>query len=330
MPSAELREDALSQWGSQEAHDRFLASWPCLNSIEVAQPSEAADPASALTVAAWNIERCKWVEPSAGVIRRAGADVVLATEIDLGMARSDQRHAARDLAAELGYGYIYGVEFVELGTGDPYETSKFGDIPNLHGLHGNAILSRWPLQDVALIPLDGGGAWFVRSPKGDGQYRIGTRMAMSARIETATGPLLVVSVHLESESDEHGRAAQIETLLQQLDRLYGSLPAVIGGDLNTSCFFDGSPALDSVLSDPAAAEPCFAVVEQYGYDWRGANTGRITTRPAPWATDTRPAKVLDWLFTRGVTASDSAVHPALSEDGAYLSDHELVATRISL
>ncbi len=92
---------------------------------------------------------------------------------------------------------------------------------NDHGLHGNAFLSRYPLRDVALIPLDDGGFWFIQAPKNDGQYRVGGRMAMAARIDTASGPLTICSVHYESESDAEGRAAQTETLLNALDALYG-------------------------------------------------------------------------------------------------------------
>ncbi|MBT6727211.1 MAG: hypothetical protein HOA75_10715 [Deltaproteobacteria bacterium] len=40
------------------------------------------------------------------------------------------------------WGYAFRVEFVELGLGDPPETAEFNGVPNEHGLHGNAILSR--------------------------------------------------------------------------------------------------------------------------------------------------------------------------------------------
>ncbi|MDF0603099.1 endonuclease/exonuclease/phosphatase family protein [Psychromarinibacter sp. C21-152] len=328
-PSPQERDAAAAARGSAAAHAEFMAAWPCLSTVEVAQPPGPARTAEALTVAAWNIERCKNVAASAALIRRAGADVVLATEMDHGMARSGQRHTTRDLAEAMGVGYAFGTEFVELGAGDLRETEVFGDTPNAQGLHGNALLSRWPLREVALIPLDDGGGWFLRAPKNDGQYRVGGRMAMGARIDMGAGPLTLASVHLESESDAAGRQAQIARLLETLDALYGAGPAVVGGDLNTRDLGDAGPAGPEMLPDPAAVEPCFATFAAHGFDWRHANTGATTTRLPPWAPRDRPLRRLDWLFTRGVTAGAPAVVPALSEDGDYLSDHELVSARIT-
>ncbi len=327
-PSPEDRADASASRGSAEAHGRYQSGWTCLNEIELAPPAAGTAPTLNLIVAAWNVERCKHVEHSAGVIRQVGADVVLATELDHGMARSSQRHTTRDLAAALGFGYAYGVEFVELGTGDVHETREFAGQENLHGLHGNAILSRWPLEDVAVIPLDDGGYWYVQAPKNDGQYRVGGRMAVAARIATAAGPLLLVSVHLESESDAAGRAEQIDRLLSGLRTAYGDGPAVIGGDLNTNGFLREGLSGKTMLADPEPVEPCFAAFQADGFDWRACNTGGITTRRPPWAPADLPLKTLDWLFTRGVAATSPAVHAALSDTGDYLSDHELISARI--
>ena len=328
-PSIELRDEALKLRGSQEAHDRFSADLPCLTTIEVADPPSLSPVSDALNISAWNIERCKRVEASADLIRKSGADIVLATEMDRGMARSGQRHTTADLARALGYGYAFGVEFVELGTGDARETAEFRGIPNDHGLHGNAILSRWPLKDVTLIPLDDGGYWYVQAPKNDGQYRIGGRMALSARIETRGGPLILVSVHLESESDAHGRATQIEKLLRSLEDLFDDANVVIGGDLNTKGFLEAGMSAEQILSDPINAEPCFSVFADYGFEWRNCNTGANTTRLPPWAEEDMPLKTLDWLFVRGAEASAPVIIPALSETGAYLSDHELIMTRVA-
>ncbi len=328
-PSEEARAEALANWGSRQAHDRYMAKWPCLNSIELGLPADPADPPVDLTIAAWNIERCKHVEASAALIERTGVDIVLATEMDHGMARSGQHHTTRDLARALGVGYLFGVEFVELGIGDVRETAKFSETPNRHGLHGNAILSRWPLTDPALIPLDDGGAWFVAAPKNDGQYRVGGRMAMAAKLHTNSGPIVLASVHLESESDAEGRTAQIDRLLATLDRLYGQAPAVIGGDLNTRGFLEAGLSAEETLRLPETAEPCFAAFARHGLDWRACNTGHVTTRHPPWATERFQLKTLDWLFVRGLSASEPRVIPALSAEGAYLSDHEMVLARFA-
>ena len=325
-PSIEERAEAAQHGGSQAHNDQYQSDWPCLNTIEVAQPVAALPMPSALTVAAWNIERCKNVEDSAELIRASGADVVLATEVDWGMARSGQRHTTQDLARLLGFGYAFGVEFVELATGDAYETSLFADVPNSGGLHGNAILSRYPIADTALIPLDDGGGWYVRAPKGDGQFRVGGRMAMAARL----GGLTLCSVHFESESDADGRAQQAQRLAESLDTHFGTGPAIIGGDLNTGGFTAADYDTNSVLNRPEPVEPCFSVFAAHGFDWRTTNTGHPTTRAAPGRPVRYPLSPLDWLFARGCDAAHPRVVPAVSSRGAYLSDHELVLCRVLL
>jgi len=327
-PSPDAREEAKTVQATAENHAAFLRDWPCLNAVEAMPPIQDLPKPRRLTVAAWNIERCKRVEESADLIRQTGADVVLATEVDYGMARSGQRHTTRDLAAELGFGYVFGVEFVELGTGDPYETEYFAEVPNDQGLHGNAILSRYPLNAPKLVPLDHAGLWYSGAPKKDGQRRVGGRMALLAQVACAAGPLTLAAVHYESESDAQGRLAQTQTMLAALNAAFGDGPAVIGGDLNTNALKGVTTA--TALNANAALEPCFPAFAEAGFDWKTANTGGLTTRAAPGKPVRYPLQRLDWLFARGATATAPAIHPAVSEAGHYLSDHELITARIAL
>jgi endonuclease/exonuclease/phosphatase family metal-dependent hydrolase len=292
----------------------------------VQPPTDLPKPRE-LVVAAWNIERCKRVEQSADLLRGIGADIVLATEMDHGMARSGQRHVTRDLARELGFGYAYGVEFVELGTGDAYETGLFADVANDNGLHGNAILSRYPLIDVKVILLDDSGMWYTGTPKSGGQRRVGGRMAIAARVDMASGPVTLVAVHYESETDAQGRRAQTQVMLDGLDCAYGTGRAVIGGDLNTSALTGFSAA--DCLSAPARAEPCFDAFAEAGFAWQGANTGGPTTRAAPGKQVRYPLLRLDWLFLRGLQGLDPGTCAAVSSHGDYLSDHELITVRVA-
>ena len=321
LPTVEQRAQATAAGGSQDAHDRFMADWPCMNTLELRQPAPAA-PGPELRIAAWNIERCKRVEDSAALIRQSGADIVLATEVDWGCARSGQRHTTRDLADLLGMGYVFGTEFVELGLGDPFETETCAGKTNDHGLHGNAILSRFPLENVALIPLDDGGLWFATSPKGDGQYRVGGRNAITARVETPDGPLTLAAAHYESESDPALRAAQTHRLLIGLAQIHGDTACIVGGDLNTKEFI-GLKGRE-ILADPGQREPTFTAFAEAGLDWQDANTTAFTTRAAPGRPVRYPLLKLDWLCTRGATARDPFQLAAVSEDGEYLSDHELI------
>lgn len=324
-PSQDARNEAVSGPRTRQTHADLLSNWGCLTHVEVQQPAASDIPAT-VTVAAWNIERCKRVAETAEALRQSGAEIVLATEMDFGMARSGQHHTTRELAEALGMGYAFGVEFVELGTGDPYETSLFAEVPNEHGLHGNAILSRYPLENVALLPLEVGGGWFTGTPKNDGQFRIGGRMAMAAQI----GGVTFVSVHYESESDAQGRAEQTRRMLDLIESEYGRGPCVIGGDLNTAAFADMRMSGEETLATPAPTEPSFTAFHDAGFVWQPANTPGITTRSAPGKPVGYPLKKLDWLLVRGVVASDPSIRPAICERGDYLSDHELITAKVSL
>ena len=171
------------------------------------------------------------MEEVAEVVRAANADVVLLSEVDVGCARSGQRHTVSDLAGELGYGYAFGVEFVEAGLGDIRERTAHAGETNAEGLHGNAILSA--SLRVAMARLDTDGAWFD-DPDGlrGGQPRVAAGWPFWRRWK-AIGTLTVVS-NLESHTDPRHRAEQFERLLDMIDSYDAFSPVLIGGDLNTS------------------------------------------------------------------------------------------------
>ncbi|WP_342238821.1 endonuclease/exonuclease/phosphatase family protein [Inquilinus sp. OTU3971] len=311
-----------------DAHDRFAAQVPALAAVEH-RPAPVERPVGArLRVAAWNAERLKYHAPSATLLR--GADVVLLTEADIGMARSGNRHTVRDLAEALGMGWAYGVEFVELGLGDSRECIWHADEDNRVGLHGNAILSRHKLLEPVIIPLDAGGTWFAG--RSGNQRRLGGRMAIAARLDTPR-PLWLVAAHLESHSDAADRGRQGERLVAEIERL---IPAdagvVLGGDFNT---FDtlgpagGRRDPARLLEAPEEVEPLFAVLRDAGFDWRRCNTAEPTQRTRPDGTPLPPFAKLDWLFTRHVEAEAPETIPAVDVAGAAISDHDVVAATVA-
>ena len=72
-------------------------------------------------IAFWNAERLKYPAPTGALLRSLEADAILLCELDLGMARSGNRHTIADLANSLDAGHVFGVEFVELDLGDARE-----------------------------------------------------------------------------------------------------------------------------------------------------------------------------------------------------------------
>lgn len=320
-PAPSFWEEAGQAAPTIGEHDRLAAKLPALASIEVSRiPDDRTIKRETLLVAAWNAERLKYRAASAGLIKTTEADIVLLSEADIGMARSGNRHTVADLARDLGMSYAYGVEFVEMGLGDSREREWHQNEANAVGFHGNAILTHLPLLDVALIRLDNGGVWW--SDAMDGQGRFGYRMAIAARLETETGPLVAVVAHLESKSDAVDRARQTGRLLEAVDRFAGDLPVVIGGDFNTN-------ALPEPCRDPLGFEPLFNALAEHGYDWNCANDFALTQRTRPDGTPIPPFARLDWLFTRNIGVSNPRTIAAIDENGAAISDHELVIADIS-
>lgn len=311
---------------TRDEHDRLALDLPAFNALEVrpAPPTEQSE--QPLRIAAWNAERLKYHAPSADLVAAVAPDVLLLTEADLGMARAGNRHTVADLADALGMGYAYGVEFLELGLGDPRERHWHEGETNSVGFHGNALLSRLPFTDVALIRLDDGAVWWIDA-EGD-QRRLGWRMAIAARVETDAGPILTVVVHLESKSDAADRSAQVARLLAAVEAMAGGLPVIIGGDLNTNALPLDAP--DSWLASPEFHEPLFSRMAEAGFDWLASNTEHPTLRMRPDGTPVGPYRRIDWLFTRGVEASLPATVPAVDDQGAAISDHDLIAVDVAV
>ncbi|WP_237478713.1 endonuclease/exonuclease/phosphatase family protein [Lichenibacterium dinghuense] len=297
---------------------------PALRLVEAVQPrGTPRRPPESLRVAAWNLERCCDVEASAALLRRAGVDLALLSEMDLGMARSGHRHTARDLAAATGAGHVYGVEFVELGLGFGAELARFAGQSNSGALHGNAVVTALPFRDPFMLRLDAGGAWFGLDWH---HRRLGGRTAVGATVELARGPVLVVSVHLESDSTPAERRGAAERLLAALPP---GMPAVVAGDLNTSALPDPSAEPDlGWFERPDGREPLFGAMREAGFDWLSCNAPDQTRRLIPDGRRPPHVRRVDWFFTRGLAASNPRTLPAVDDGGAPLSDHELVTVDV--
>ncbi len=205
------------------------------------------------------------------------ADVIVLNEVDWGMKRTEYRNVAADLAAALRVNYAYGVEFVEvdpiaLGTEEFEELSAEDkaklktqiavDKSRYRGLHGTAILSRFPLENVRLQPFEQQPHdWYkeeresvealetgkrkasevVFREKVQREIRRGGRMMLTAEIADERFPggrLTIVATHLEDKTKPEGRRKQLEELLNRISAVNGTV--VVAGDMNTSTH-DGTP-----------------------------------------------------------------------------------------
>jgi endonuclease/exonuclease/phosphatase family metal-dependent hydrolase len=322
-PSADWREAALVAPG--DAHGRLFDACEALLAVESAGETAGEAPSGKLLALSWNAERLKSLDASAERLRPLAADVILLTELDRGMARSGNRDTVGELAAALGMAYCFAVEFIELELGDSRERAWHAGIANREGLHGNAILSRWPIEAAGMVRLERDGFWFDGSR--NGERRIGGRNAALARVAGIT----FCSVHLESHSDPEHRALQTTRLLDAVLDFAGADPIVIGGDFNTATVGHGQKGgLDAErLCNPVPFEPLFEIMAERGFAWEAANEmGVATQRTRPDGTPAPPFGRIDWLFVRGLDARDAATLAAVDAAGAAISDHEILSVTV--
>ncbi|HKC50500.1 MAG TPA: endonuclease/exonuclease/phosphatase family protein [Myxococcota bacterium] len=332
LPEVSLarRREILALEPSPARHGELLEALGFASALEVVRSRGAVrlreEP---LRVVAWNAQRCRDPARAAELLRATGGDVFLLSELDVGMARSGQVNAPRELAGRLGCSAAFAVEFLELGLGDAQERQAHAGLENAVGFHGGAILARGELVAPEVVRLERSGRWFDGRL---GERRVGSRIAVLCRLALGGRELALASLHLESHSDPGERAAQLDAVFDALERLAPGAPALVGGDVNTHSL--GLAELEDRerrrvalardpgrLSDPIAHEPLFALAERRGFQWRAANL-----RPAAtYKRDGRGALQLDWFFARGLHVSEPAVIP--SDD---LSDHEAIAVSVRL
>jgi endonuclease/exonuclease/phosphatase family metal-dependent hydrolase len=322
-----LEEARWALLQNEDAYSRLLQQIPVFREIEQASPERVRPCPETIRIAAFNAERLKDRPAARRLMERAGADITLFSEVDLGMARSGNTHNLRDLIAGTGEGYLFGVEFVELDLGDRSEMREHAGARNARSLHGNAIVTGLALEVPHLIPLDESGLWF--SGFKGAQRRIGGRMALAARVGGAPGPVWVVSTHLESKTDPADRQTQIRNLLRALDVIAPGEPCVIGGDFNTKALPREESERHLLLEAPERYEPLFTDLRVAGFAWVGANLARPTQTPGPKNKHEPPFGKLDWIVVRGLTVASPQIVPALDEQGRAISDHEMLVVDIA-
>lgn len=197
------------------------------------------------------------------------ADVIILNEVDLGLKRTEYRDIAAELAKELEMNYAFGVEFVELSPiqikqkVEPENVSEKEvvemidvDPARYKGLQGTAILSRFPLENVRLVPFENQPYdWFKSEIEGASllekgkrgisrivflekimtEVRRGGRTSLIAEIVDARFPkgrATIAATHLENRTKPANREKQLQELLDEIKDV--DHPVILAGDMNTS------------------------------------------------------------------------------------------------
>ena len=337
----------------------------------VPPPAAGAAPRGrVLRAAAWNIQRGARLDDLRRAVLApafAGMDVLLLSEVDVGVGRSGNRNVARELAEVLGMSYAFGVSYLAL-------TDDIGDDAagreNTLALSGAAVLSRYPIGRVENIDLPAIKDKFHSSEK-----RLGKKRALLAEVALPDGPLAVAVCHLDSTASPAQRARQLGGILDSVDRS-GVARALVGGDFNTSCYDVSSTlalvrdifhkllvtgfraSIDQYLTPEKRYErPVFELLRARnfvveGFNDRGTGTyfyditdpyvvdrlrtyiGRALTRLLgrllrPW-NGCLPAR-LDWFAGRNITPVAAAVErPRAASDGRPISDHSAIIVDVAV
>ncbi|MCG7392547.1 endonuclease/exonuclease/phosphatase family protein [Microvirga sp. ACRRW] len=321
-PEQPLLEEVRNGAPDPSMHGRLWERVEAFQALEARPPRKEVSCPERLRVAALNAERLKRPDAVRQTADREGIDVLLLSEVDVGMARSGNVHTIRELVGSSGEGYLYGVEFVELDLGDAEEMRRHAGERNACSLHGNAVVSRLACEKPHLIPIEESGRWFAGF-KG-AQRRIGGRMAVTTRLVGCPRPVWVVSLHLESKTDPADRQSQVRHLLCALDRLALNEACIVGGDFNTKALPGEKGERHLLLKEPERYEPFFADFHAAGFSWAGANLPVPTQRDGPSKSHPRPFRKLDWFFVRGVSVENPRVIPSLDSQGQPISDHEMI------
>jgi endonuclease/exonuclease/phosphatase family metal-dependent hydrolase len=196
------------------------------------------------------------------------ADVWILNEVDWGVKRTEYREVVRELAETLHMNWAYGVEFIEvastqLGTdtfedGEPEQArqellAEFKvDKDKVRALHGNAVLSRYPIRSARLVPFTVGYDWYkesnIRSLEkvkrkaailiGEDlqkEVRRGQRTTLFVDLDVPDAPgqrVTIAATHLENRTQPKIRRRQMEELLKEVKDTPN--PVIIAGDLNST------------------------------------------------------------------------------------------------
>ena len=329
--------------------------------------SEAAPPKDRYRIAGWNLERGIQFDGQLAVLREhpylSKADVLLLTETDVGMARSANRAVAQELAEALGMHYAFVPCYLNLSKGAGIERDSGG--VNELGLHGNAILSRYPIGKVRPVHLKNG-----KDKMSGREKRLGRQTAIVADIAFPNLRLTGVSVHLDAQSNQRHRRDQMADVVNGI----GAGPAMIGGDWNTTTYNSSRAfhaimgfwlrvfmGVDNVINNHYLhpykhfERELFALLEAEGFDYKQCNRlGERTTSydvtdpkthknlrewvPAwcfafiRWALRNHDGKCpfkIDWFATRGLRCEEPTIVRDVREGRAVpLSDHDAVGVDI--
>ena len=166
-----------------------------LESYEVGHFAYAAPRKPFYRAVTWNLERGIEFDGILHHLRNnpilKEADILFAPETDMGMIRSNNRNVAKELAEALGLNYYFVPTYINLCKGNGTEIHFQGD--NTLAIHGNALLSRYPLKDFHIIPLHN-----AKDKMRGKEKRLGQQQALACTVVFPQGEVRAICAHLDA------------------------------------------------------------------------------------------------------------------------------------
>ncbi|KAA3606947.1 MAG: hypothetical protein D8M57_17175 [Candidatus Scalindua sp. AMX11] len=201
----------------------------------------------------------------------ATADIIVLQEMEIGIKRSGYLNAAGELAEALQMNYAYAPQYLEIdpvqlglkkvyledGEVDEEATKYFSQNEDQYkGVFGSAVLSRYPIKSVTVIPLRNQGYDWYAGEKEKATYlektrRLGSKLVFLNEItrEIKTGgrhffrvdldvpdipgnTVTIINIHLEIKCLPKAREQQIAEILHYIQDI--DHPVIMIGDFNSA------------------------------------------------------------------------------------------------
>lgn len=228
------------------------------------------------------------------------ASVIVLNEVDYGLPRTEYKNIAYELASALMAGYVFAPEFIEV---NPYQLGvlKFTEkekklledetvkqIENIDkkrylGLHGTAVVTKYPIIAAEVVRLPDCYDWFVDensklaaiekvkrvaaekifATKVLTELRRGGRMALLVKLLLPNDKTVtVVATHVENRCEPECRQRQLKYLLNVIKVIDG--PIILAGDFNTTGT-DASPTSVKKEIVKKVKDPSFVIRQAIWY-----------------------------------------------------------------
>jgi endonuclease/exonuclease/phosphatase family metal-dependent hydrolase len=281
-----------------------------LNAVVQENFAEEATSNKKVSCVAWNIERGKIFDGILNALTNhsdlKNKDLLLLTELDCGMARSENRNVAREIAQNLKLNYAFATVYIALQKGSGVEANVSGE--NTNSIHGLAMFSKFPIKNAHAVPLPNGKDKMFGNEK-----RLGCLRVLVAEIEHPIGNFRAVTLHLDAHSSRKHRHLQMKIVLDHLETL-PNVPTIIGGDWNTTTF-NSQTSTRAILGyfrriamgirsvaknhfphpDQYFERGMFAEIEARGYEYKSFNEDGVGTLHYDMDSEETNKNLRDWV-----------------------------------